>query len=282
MAEARTTFAVDGPLTVQVKLHGNVSVEAREGVTEASVLLVPHDGSSDALERTVVDLSGRTLVVAGPRNGGLASRIVGRLRDREAVDATIVVPAGSTVKVATTNGEIRLLGTCADADLATGAGEIRVDRVDGDLRLRLGSGDSHISSVGGSFLAKTGSGNVQVGQVGGSLDCGCGSGDLTAAAVRGSVRFRAGSGDVHVDAVYGDVDVASGSGSLAIGLPAGVSARLDVVTGSGQLHSDLPVEQAPADGAQTIAVRARTGSGDVRVLQTRPILFADPVENPTG
>lgn len=235
-------------------------------------MLVPRDATGDALERTVVELSRTTLVVAGPRggHGNFAARIVGKLRDREAVDATIVVPAGSTPKVATMNGEIHLSGPCGDADLATGAGEIRVECVAGDLRMRLGSGDSHVTAVDGSLVAKAGSGNLHVGDVGGSLDCGFGSGDLTVGWARGSVRFRAGSGDVRIDAAGGNVDVATGSGSLTIGLPSGVSARLDVVTGSGRLHSDLPVEHAPAAGARSIEVRARTGSGDVRLTRAAP------------
>ena len=117
---------------------------------------------------------------------------------------------------------------------------------------------------------------MRLSDVGGSLDSAVGSGDLHAGTVRGSIKSRAGSGDVHVDAAHGDVDVASGSGSITLGLPAGISARLDVTTGSGQVQSDLPVEQAPAGNARSITVRARTGSGDVRLVRAAASMFEKP------
>jgi hypothetical protein len=67
--------------------------------------------------------------------------------------------------------------------------------------------------------------------------------------------------------VHGDVDVASGTGELAIGIPAGQAARLDVTTGSGRVNSELPVEERPATAGRAITVRARTGSGDIRLFR---------------
>jgi hypothetical protein len=61
--------------------------------------------------------------------------------------------------------------------------------------------------------------------------------------------------------------VARGSGSIAIGLPAGQPARLDVTTGSGRVDSDLPIEDSPATQHNPITVRARTGSGNVRLFR---------------
>lgn len=268
MAEATTTFDVDGPITLQVRLLGAVSVFAREDLREARVTLTPRDASGDALDRTVVELSRSTLVVAGPRNsGGIAARLANLVRERDTVDAHIELPAGSTMKIATMHGDISLAGACGGADLTTGSGEITVERVNGDLRLRIGSGESRVGPVTGSVATKAGSGNIHLAEVGGSLENAVGSGDLHAGPVRGSLKSRAGSGDVQVDAVHGDVDVASGSGSIRLGLPSGVSARLDVTTGSGQVQSDLPVEQSPAGNARSITVRARTGSGDVRLVR---------------
>src|SRR3546814_21127629 len=68
------------------------------------------------------------------------------------------------------------------------------------------------------------------------------------------------SSDLAIDAAYGNVDLATGSGSLTVGVPDGVSVRLDVMTGSGVLQSDLLVEQEPRPGARTITLRAQTRS----------------------
>jgi hypothetical protein len=114
---------------------------------------------------------------------------------------------------------------------------------------------------------KAGRCDARFGDIGGSLHSGLGSGSLSAGLVRGDLRARSGSGSTSVEAAYGNVDLATGSGSLTIGVPDGVSVQLDVMTGSGCLHSDLPVEPAPRKGARAVHLRARTGSGDVRLVR---------------
>ena len=81
------------------------------------------------------------------------------------------------------------------------------------------------------------------------------------------VSLRAGSGQVHIGVAEDDVDLVSGSGGLTVGLRPGQTARLDVTTGAGRLHSDLPVEDAAPATGQPITIRARTGSGDVRLFR---------------
>jgi hypothetical protein len=66
------------------------------------------------------------------------------------------------------------------------------------------------------------------------------------------------------------VDLAFGSGPVEIGLPAGVAAQVDIISGTGEVHSDLPVEPAPAPAERTIRVRVRTGSGAVSLLRAVP------------
>ena len=61
MAEASTTFPVEGPITLQVRLQGAVSVVAREGLTEASVVLTP--GTPPGTRS-----SGRSSSCPGPRS----------------------------------------------------------------------------------------------------------------------------------------------------------------------------------------------------------------------
>jgi hypothetical protein len=113
---------------------------------------------------------------------------------------------------------------------------------------------------------KTGAGTALFGEVGGALEAGCGTGRLEADVVRGRLRFRCGAGSATIGACHGDVDMASGSGELALGLPTGVSARLDVKTGSGRVRSELPIEAEQSVGNRAITIKARTGSGDVRLF----------------
>lgn len=263
------SFPVSGRIGLHVRVaRGAVTVETADDLTEASVHIETDKHGADLLAETLVELRGSTLVVHAPRQGGLFDLpLFGGLRGGRGLDVKVVVPTGSDVKIATLDAPIRIPGEVGDADLAFASGEAAVRDVNGDLRLRFGSGSAKAVRVNGSVQVRSGSGNAQLGEVHGDLNSGCGSGDLQVRKAHGSVRSRCGSGNARLNEVYGDVDVVSGSGGLEIGLPTGVTARLDVHTGSGKVRSELPIEDAPREAKSKITVRARTGSGDVRLFR---------------
>ncbi len=266
MTKFRThTFALTGPVDLVARIgHGSITVECRDDLTEATVTVTPRSADSDIAERTVVELRGRTLVVQAPRQGGVLDLpLLGGRGRQEAVEVIAVVPSGTPVRLAVADASVRVVGRCGAADVAGGSVDLVLEQVDGDLRLRFGRGTGRVDRVTGAAQARSGSGDVRFGEVGGDLTYGTGSGTVEVATARGAVRCRAGSGNAVLRAVYGDVDLASGSGALTIGVPAGVSARLEIVSGSGSVQSDLPIEDAPSAAARSITVRARTGSGPV-------------------
>jgi hypothetical protein len=260
-------FPVTGPINLVVRVgHGSVVVTARDDAQEAVVRLTPRVSDSDIAERTSIEFHGGTLTLMAPRQGGL-SDLFGRRRDRDCVDVEIELPARSPMKITTATADIRVIGRSGDADLVTGSAGIDVDRVEGSLRLRSGSATSRVAAVSGDVVSRFGSGSVTLGDVGGSIQSGFGSGDLAVETAHGSVRSRAGSGDAHIGAAWGDVDFTAGSGQVSVGLPEGVSARLDVTSGSGRVRSELPIEDSPRPGKKSITVRARTGSGEIRLFR---------------
>ncbi|MCW2497472.1 DUF4097 family beta strand repeat-containing protein [Jatrophihabitans sp.] len=266
------TFPLTGSINLHARLgHGSLTVHAVEGLTEATVALTRRGASlqkgDDALERISVELRGPTLFITAPRQGGIFDMIGGWRRERDAVDVEVRVPTGTAVKASTFTADVTIDGRCGGADIATGAASITLDYVDGDLLLRYGSGSSTVRRVDGSVTIRSGSGDAKLGEVTGAVHAGCGSGRLEVGSVRGAVRSRAGTGDALLSAVYGDVDLASGSGTVQIGLPAGLAARLDVTTGSGSVNTDLPIEGGPRHDGPTITVRARTGSGNIRLFR---------------
>jgi hypothetical protein len=262
------SFPLTGPIKLDVRLaHGSVTVETADHLTEATVRLEPHKNAGDLLEQTAVELRGDTIVVHAPRQGGIFDFAKFGGRGKAGLDVHVVVPTDTPVKISTFTAPIRIPGDVGSADIAFGAAEAVVRRVAGDLRMRFGSGTAKVVEVTGSVQVRSGSGDAEFGEVGGALSSGCGSGNLRARIVHGAVHARCGSGAARLEAVHDDVDVASGSGGLEIGLPAGVSAELNVTTGSGRVSSDLPVEDAPRSAAKPIHIRARTGSGDVRLFR---------------
>lgn len=268
----RRVFPLDGPINLAARVaHGSLTVRAAESITEAQVTLSPRTAGSDIAHRSTVELAGRTLTVHTPRRGGVFDLGVfgGPFTERDLVDVTVTVPAGTAMRLASFTAPVVLDGRSGSAEVTAGSASITLDHVDGDLRLRFGSGTARTARVTGSVQVRSGSGDAAFGAVGGSLVCGCGSGNLDVASVHGAVRSRTGSGSARLGVVYGDVDLASGSGGVEIGLPHGHAAQLNVVTGSGRVRSDLPVQDRPREGSPRIAVRARTGSGDVRLFRAQ-------------
>jgi hypothetical protein len=263
------SFALTGPLTLQVRIgHGSVTVETEDDLTEATVHIETDKQGVRLLADTAVEMRGTTLAIVAPRQGGIFDLpLFGGRRTGRGLEVRVRVPSGTDVTIATFTAPIHIPGRVGDADLAFGSSEAAVRDVDGNLRLRFGSGTAKAVHVSGSVQVRSGAGDAQLGEVRGDLNCGCGSGNLRVRVAHGAVRSRCGSGTARIEAAHGDVDVASGSGGLEIGLPAGVTARLDVHTGSGKVQSDLPIEDAPREASNRITVRARTGSGDVRVFR---------------
>ena len=275
MANTTNSFPLTGPINLQARLgHGQLTVTAVDDLDTATVTLRPRhaskfskDATNEIIQRMVVEMHGPTLVVTTPRQGGIFDMFGGWRREKDAVDVDVRVPSGTAIKAVTFTADVVVVGRCGGADIGTGAASIDVDHVDGDLQLRYGSGSSTVKTVSGSVTIKSGSGDAHFGQVLGGVQAGCGSGRLEIDSVHGTVRSRTGSGDALLGAVYGDVDLASGSGTVQIGLPAGLAARLDVTTGSGNVNTDLPIEDGPRRESPVITVRARTGSGNIRLFR---------------
>lgn len=266
MASTHTTFPLTGPIDLVLRLGvGTVTVTAKDDLAEAAVRLAPRGSSADLLRRFSVEMDGSTLKVTGPRQGSLADVLGGLRRERHAVDVEVDVPTATPVRIASASQEITVVGRVGDTDIATGSARLVVGEVEGDLRLRYGRAEATVGGVTGSVQLRAGAGTARFGEVGGAFECGFGTGELVLDVVRGSVRSRAGSGSVRVGAAHGDVDLTFGSGPITVGLPEGVTAHVDVTSGSGQVHSELPVEQAPRTSDRSISVRARTGSGEVRL-----------------
>jgi hypothetical protein len=263
-------FPLTGAINLDCRLgYGAISVHAVEDLSTATVALSARESGSDVAEKCVVEMQGRTLTVRGrkPPNTIFDMPVfLGRASPRDALDADISVPAGTAMKISSYGADLIIDGRGGSADIASGATTIRIENVDGDLRVRFGSGPVQVSRVSGTVVLRYGSGEAHLGEIGGALDMACGSGSLDVQIAHGSVRARTGAGRASVGCAYGDVDLTSGSGGLEVGLPPGQNARLDVLTGGGQLQSELDVHDR-APGGEAITVRTRTGSGNVRLFR---------------
>jgi DUF4097 and DUF4098 domain-containing protein YvlB len=245
-------FHVDEPVRVEVLIaSGDVVVTTAE-VDEVRVSL---DGPDALVDATAVSLHGNVVTIKQNKEKGLKSLLNGgdlRGLIRGSLDVEVLVPHGSSFDLASASADAALTGEFIDVSAKTASGDLVVrGEVFGDVNVKNASGDVLITHVGGDVRIQTVSGDLRVG------------------AVDGSVNATSVSGDVELASLYdGVVRVQSVSGDIELGIALGCGVDVDANTTSGDMRSDVPLSDAPADGApaaQTVVIRARTVSGDLHI-----------------
>lgn len=197
----------------------------------------------------------------------------------------VTVPAESRVVVKTGSADVTISGRLSEAVVASGSGAVEVADVAGLTRVQTGSGDVRVGTAG-ELRVKTGSGDVEVGETAGPAGVQTGSGDVTLGRARARATLKTASGGIRVDVAEsdlvlgsasgtidvgrmsrGEVNASSASGSLTIGVPPGVPVWTDISTVTGALTSSLAGAGRPEPGQDHLRLRAKTVSGDVRLVQ---------------
>lgn len=257
-------------LTVQVCPDPAAGPPWSSGITgllswlgEQAGAIQPSDMAVEAARRTVIDFTGHRLTVRTPQD--IPLRTV-------PLTITVTAPSGSSVIARSAAGDITVDGVADRLDATTGTGQVRAQRCTGPVDVRTGSGDVRLGSVLGTLRVRTGSGIVDVvsldtvGSLGNTGTVHTGTGDVRFGAVGCDLTARTGRGDLLVaDASAGRLELNSGSGQLRVGIHTGVRAELDISSGSGQAHSELPVTGPPPDGDVGLRVKGRTGSGNALI-----------------
>jgi DUF4097 and DUF4098 domain-containing protein YvlB len=224
-------FDTPSPIHLYVEIPaGEVRLEAAD-VTTTDVVLEPIGDVTRAqaiIDEVRVEHRGDDVYVLFPKHG---RSLFG---DRGHVRLTVRAPSGSAVSIKSGSADVSATGRFGDVDAATGSGDVRFEHT-GRARIRSGSGEIRVEDVDGTLEAKSGSGTIEF------------------AAVHGAAKISNGSGDVRVGVVDGELSVKSGSGDVSI---ADATESVHALSGSG----DFAVERVHRG-----TVRARTGSGDVRV-----------------
>ena len=256
------TFQTPRPITATVEISAG-SVRLAAGDRDDTVVEVrPRDESRSqdvrAADQVRVEFNNGALLVSSQRGFSFPRR--------GAVVVDIALPSGSRLNASAASANITADGAYADCKFATASGNVEVGHVMGHLRADTASGDVTAADVNGSALMATASGEVAIGELDGDVKLRAASGSLTVGRLRGNVNAQTASGDVSVaTAVSGAVSVHTASGEVVVGIAEGTAAQVDLRTGSGEVRNLLTPSDGPADGDETLAVHARTGSGDVVV-----------------
>jgi len=174
------------------------------------------------------------------------------------VDFTLRVPAGVSVDVENSVGDVSASDLEGDFRADTGSGNVRATNITGDVEGDTGSGNVIVDQVTGNVLGDTGSGNIEVSNVRGNVSGDTGSGSVTIRdAQGGDISADTGSGNVTLERVSGDIYADTGSGNITgRDIVSGASVSADTGSGDVRLEGDM-------SGAREITID--TSSGDVEL-----------------
>jgi hypothetical protein len=262
------TFATPEPIAVRIEaVEGSIRLVASDR-EDTVVQVQPRDFSREAdvwaAEHTRVDFRDGKLVVSGAKRGLVLFRDC-------ATDVDIALPARSRLHASLASADLRAEGEFGAVRIASASADVEVDSVEGNIKASTSSGSVTVHTVRGSAWIATASGDVNVGDLDGDLKFKAASGSLSVDRLSGYVKSRTASGSVDVAAaVRGGVSAHTSSGEVAVGIAEGTAVRLDIVTGSGVVSSELEPSDGPQQGDEKFVLTVRSGSGDVSIHRTKP------------
>lgn len=277
------TFSTPAPITLRFRLaSGEIEISASDRQdTEVEVRPSNPNRSEDveAAANTRVDQRDGTILIEAPEDH--------RSHRSPSLDIRVALPRGSHLRGSVASADVRASGQLGDVEINSASGDVQIEdagqvtlqsasgdlfvrRADGDAKVQSASGDIALPTVGGSAQVSTASGDVELGEVAGDVRLQAASGDLQLRSADGSVEVKTASGDVNVGSVrQGEVSADAASGDIQIGVAAGTAAWLDVSSLSGDVRSALDQSDEPDAAERTVAIRARTLSGDISVVRAR-------------
>jgi putative adhesin len=166
------------------------------------------------------------------------------------LNATLDVPAGTPV------------------DLATGGGNVQASGIQRDVTLDTAGGDVTLSGVGGNTDLSTGGGNVNAGDLGGIATFSTAGGDVTVTGLYAPhVTLETGGGNITLTFTRApaDLTITSSGGDISVVLPHSATTQYDVKyeTRGGDYSNSVPVNLA----AKAHTVTLDSGGGNVNIAE---------------
>jgi DUF4097 and DUF4098 domain-containing protein YvlB len=279
------TYTTPAPIDLAINLQvGEIVVSA--GDRSDTVVTVSASNPAKAVDRrgadeTRVEFDGQRLTVTGPKPR------LSWFGPTESVDVRVEVPSASrfTAEIAAgalrTDGRLgatRVKSSTGAVDFATtgdlwvraGHGNVTLAAAHGGIEITADHGQIRVGSVAGDAILKASHGSISVGEAGGDVDAKLSYGDLEIRTALASVSAKTAYGSIQLGEVSsGSVQLDSGFGQVSIGVRPGIPAWLDLSSKEGRVRNELDGDSAPDPTEQTVAVRARTGFGNITIQRAR-------------
>jgi DUF4097 and DUF4098 domain-containing protein YvlB len=274
-------FDTAGPIDLAINLQVG-AIEVIAGDRTDTLVTASPTNPAKAVDRrgadeTAIHFDGERLTVVGPRPR------LAFIGPTESVDLRIEVPAGTRLTAELAVGGVRTTGRLGATRIKSSTGAVELDGV-GDLWLRVALGSATVGTVDGSAeitadhgqirvdavtgdaTFKASHGSILIGRAGGEVDAKLSYGDLEITAALASVRAKTAYGNIRIGEVSsGSIELESAYGLITAGVRHGVLAWLDLSSKNGRVRNQLDGDRAPEASESTVAIRARTQSGDIDI-----------------
>ena len=181
----------------------------------------------------------------------------------------VTAPSRSSVEVTSASADITCTGTCGDVNVRSASGDASFPDVEGDVTSKTASGDLSFGRVTGRARLQSVSGDVAIMRPIGSTTATTVSGEVKVDDASDSLALKTVSGDIHIGSCGPDVNLHTVSGDVEIGVGSGARVWMDLQSMSGETSSDLDIGSSRAGGDADVEIRARSVSGDIRVIRAR-------------
>lgn len=258
-------FAVEGPIEVSVKVGGGrVEVQPAEpGSAGAWVDPIDpsHEPSVRAAAQAEIRLDGSQLRVEVPEQG--------RLFRRAHVLVHLALPAGSDLSLKAGAADLTVTGGLQTLAVKSGAGSVTVDTAS-SVAVKSGQTDVRVERAD-AIAVTTGHGSLRAGSVGDAAFK-SGQGEVELGRTAGAVSVKGGAVQLRIEAAGpGAVVFDTGAGSATVGVVAGTTVAVDLMSAAGDVRCDVPLEDNGGQGEPALRVRLRTAAGDLRVFPTAAV-----------
>jgi DUF4097 and DUF4098 domain-containing protein YvlB len=261
-------FATEGGVSLALRVpSGEILVRTGETNQTQVEIEALNDAAREVIDRTRIDGRARgdrfEVLVDVPQQRGFIKFSSPKFEVR------IDCPDGAELEVRTASADLQARGEFGAVDVNGASGDVEIENVHGEARVKTASGDVSIDFVGDETNIQSVSGDIQIGQAVQALVVNSVSGDVHVREAAASVTSRSVSGDQQIESVVeGEVTAQAVSGDVVIGIRRGSKLWVDANSVSGDTSSELELSgDAPAGEGPLVEVRARTVSGDVRLVR---------------
>lgn len=177
-------------------------------------------------------------------------------------DLDVTLPAGTTLVVRSSDGDVRATGILGDVDLRSSNGRVEASALGGDVVAHSSNGSVDIRDVTGSVRATSSNGSVVV-RGAASVEARSSNGRVEVEDVAGVVVATSSNGGVQVADARDDITATSTNGDVTV-YGTGEPVALDIRTSNGGQRTE-----APTDPAADVKVVVHSSNGSVSYLPPR-------------